>query len=148
MITAIVFCGLQGSGKSTFYARRFADTHVRLNLDMLRTRHREDVLLHACLAALQPFVADNTNPTPRQRARYANLARASGFEAVECYWFDTSTDACVARNAGRPDGARVPEVAVRGTAAKLVPPTRDEGFDRVWRVTPGEGGEFVVEALA
>ena len=58
MITAIVFCGVQGSGKSTFFASRFAGTHVRLNRDMLGTRHREDVLLHACLAVRQPFVAD------------------------------------------------------------------------------------------
>jgi predicted kinase len=77
VITAIVFCGLQGSGKSTYFARRFADTHVRLNLDMLRTRNREDVLLHACLAVQQPFVADNTNPTPPQRSRYAALGPGS-----------------------------------------------------------------------
>ena len=148
MITAIVFCCLQGSGKSTFYARRFGDTHVRLNLDMLRTRHREDVLLHACLAAQQPFVADNTNPTPPQRRRYAALARAAGFQAVECYWFDTPVEVCLMRNAARDEGKRVPDLAIRGTAAKLVPPARAEGFDRVWRVTPGDGGAFVVEEVA
>ena len=147
MITAIVFCGLQGSGKSTFYARRFGDTHVRLNLDMLRTRHREDILLHACLAAQQPFVADNTNPTPPQRRRYAALARAAGFESVECYWFDTPVPECVARNAARDEAKRVPDLAISGTAKKLVPPTRDEGFDRVWRVTPGDGEDFGVEEV-
>jgi predicted kinase len=147
MSTAVVFCGLQGSGKSTFFARHFAATHIRLNLDMLRTRHREDVLLHACLAVGQPFVADNTNPTPPQRARYATLARAAGFAAVECYWFDTPVEVCVARNADRPEATRVPEIGVRGTAAKLVPPTRAEGFDKVWRVSLGEGGEVVVEGL-
>jgi predicted kinase len=147
VITAIVFCGLQASGKSTFYARRFALTHVRLNLDMLRTRNREDILLHACLAAQQPFVADNTNPTPPQRMRYATLARASGFQAVECYWFDTSVEACVSRNAGRPEDERVPEIAIRGTAAKFVPPARGEGFDRVWRVTAGQGEQAAVEEI-
>jgi predicted kinase len=147
MITAIVFCGLQGSGKSTFFARRFASTHVRLNLDMLRTRNREDVLLHACLAVQQPFVADNTNPTPPQRARYATLARASAFAAVECYWFDTPVDVCIARNANRPAGEQVPEIAIRGTAAKFVPPTRTEGFDRIWRVTIGVNDEIIVEEI-
>ena len=38
----IVFIGLQGSGKSTFFGRRFAETHLRLNMDMLKTRHREE----------------------------------------------------------------------------------------------------------
>lgn len=135
MSNAIIFCGLQGSGKSTFFARRFAETHVRLNLDMLRTRNREDILLHACLAAQQPFVVDNTNPTVAQRARYATLARAAGFHAVECYWFDTPVEICIARNDARPVNARVPEIAIRGTAAKLVIPSKAEGFDRVWRVS-------------
>jgi predicted kinase len=144
---AIVFCGLQGSGKSTFYARRFGETHVRLNLDMLRTRNREDILLHACLAAQQPFVADNTNPTPSQRSRYAALARASGFEAVECYWFDTPIERCIERNAARTQDQRVPEIAVRGTAAKFVPPTKAEGFDRIYRVASGESADFALEEL-
>ncbi|QDU55829.1 hypothetical protein Pan181_20260 [Aeoliella mucimassa] len=37
----VVFIGLQASGKSTFYKQRFVDTHMRLNLDMLRTRYRD-----------------------------------------------------------------------------------------------------------
>ena len=76
---AIIFCGIQGSGKSTFYLRHFYPTHVRLNLDMLHTRHREAILLHACLAAQQPFVIDNTNATIAKRARYISLAKAAGF---------------------------------------------------------------------
>jgi predicted kinase len=144
---AIVFCGLQGSGKSTFFARRFADTHVRLNLDMVRTRNREDILLHACLAVQQPFVADNTNPTPPQRSRYAILARAAGFQTVECYWFDVAVERCVTQNAGRTPDRCVPEIAIRGTAAKFVPPTRAEGFDRVYRVTVGDDGTFAEEEL-
>ena len=40
-VEAVIFVGLQGSGKSTFYRERFFDTHVRLSLDMLKTRHRE-----------------------------------------------------------------------------------------------------------
>jgi len=35
---AVIFVGLQAAGKSTFYRERFFDTHVRINLDMLRTR--------------------------------------------------------------------------------------------------------------
>jgi predicted ABC-type ATPase len=64
----ILFIGLQGSGKSTFYQRQFADTHVRINLDMLKTRRRERLLFDACLSAKQPAVIDNTNPTPVDRS--------------------------------------------------------------------------------
>ena len=43
----------------------------------------------------------------------------------------------------------MPDLAIYGTAKKLVPPARDEGFDHVWRVTPDAvaGGEFVVEEV-
>ena len=41
---AVILIGIQGSGKSTFYRERFFDTHVRINLDMLKTRQREKLL--------------------------------------------------------------------------------------------------------
>ena len=59
---AVILCGIQATGKSTFCHSRLYSTHIRLNLDMLKTRHREDVLFEACLRAKQPFVVDNTNP--------------------------------------------------------------------------------------
>ena len=43
----IIFMGLQASGKSTFYREKFIDTHIRLNLDMLKTRHREQILVRS-----------------------------------------------------------------------------------------------------
>lgn len=58
---AVILIGVQGSGKTTFYLRRFFETHVRFSLDMLRTRRRERILLMACVEAKQPFVIDNTN---------------------------------------------------------------------------------------
>jgi predicted kinase len=36
MMEAVIFVGIQGSGKSTFYNERFVDTHIRINLDMLK----------------------------------------------------------------------------------------------------------------
>ena len=77
----LLFCGVQASGKSSYYKAHFADTHIRLNLDMLRTRHREALLFHACLQAKQPCVIDNTNPT----AAYKQLeppTLAEGFAAI------------------------------------------------------------------
>jgi len=130
---AIVLVGPQGAGKSTWYQAHCANTHVRINLDMLRTRHRESVLLHACLAVGQPFVVDNTNPTASSRARYVSLARAAGFR-VRAVVFNASLDDALARNARREGRARVPDVAVRGTFAKLEPVGDDEGFDEVVRV--------------
>lgn len=72
---AVIFVGIQATGKSTFYVDRFFKTHVRINLDMLKTRHRERVLLDACLAAKQRFVVDNTNPTVADRSAYIQAAK-------------------------------------------------------------------------
>jgi predicted kinase len=54
MMEAILFTGIPASGKSTFYKERFFATHVRINLDMLKTRKREILILQACLAANSP----------------------------------------------------------------------------------------------
>jgi len=45
---AVLLIGIQASGKTTFYRERFFDTHIRISLDMLRTRERERVLMNAC----------------------------------------------------------------------------------------------------
>ena len=144
----VVFCGIPASGKTTFYRERFLATHVRVSLDLLKTRQREDILLFACFAAQQPVVVDNTNATAAQRMRYVKLARAAGFRAV-LYFFDVSTRTAVGRNSGREGKARVPNVAIFGTQRKLQRPTRDEGFDEMFRVAAGEGenapAAFVVE---
>ena len=140
---AVVFVGAQGSGKSTFYRERFFDTHVRINLDMLRTRHREQLLLAGCLAAKQSFVIDNTNPLPSDRARYIGVARDAGFRVV-AYFFETSIADAIRRNKQRSGKQRIPVPAIAGTLRKMQAPTLEEGFDEVYRVTiPGEGG-FVV----
>ena len=65
---AVIFIDIQGTGKSSFYRERFFHTHVRINSDMLKTKHRLRLLLNACLEAKQPFVLDNTNVTKEVRA--------------------------------------------------------------------------------
>ena len=72
---AVILVGIQASGKSTFYSQCFSNTHIRVNLDMLKTRHREKRLIETCLEIGQPFVVDNTNPTPEERDRYIALAK-------------------------------------------------------------------------
>ena len=59
---AVILCGIQGSGKSTFCRERLFHTHVRINMDMLQSRHRETILLTACLNAKQPFAAKRRTP--------------------------------------------------------------------------------------
>lgn len=144
---AIIFCGLQAAGKSTFYEERFFNTHIRINLDMLRTRHREKLLLQACLEMKQPFVVDNTNPTITERANYIQPAKASGFRLV-CYYFAPELKSSLERNATRNDKERVPERGLFGTYHRLQPPTFTEGFDAIFSVCIGENNTFVVSELS
>jgi predicted kinase len=139
----ILFIGLQGSDKSTFYQRRFADTHVRINLDMLKTRHRERLLFEACLAAKQPVVVDNTNPTREERAVYIAAAKAAGFALVG-YYFRSTVEDCKRRNELRSPERVVPLPGLLGAYKRLVLPTRDEGFDQLYHVKIDEAGEFQV----
>jgi len=140
----ILFIGLQGSGKSTFFQRQFADTHVRINLDLLKTRHRERLLFDACLSAKQPVVIDNTNPTPVERARYIAPATALGFTIIG-YYFQSRVEDCKQRNMERPPERVVPLAGLLGTYGRLVRPTRLEGFDQLFYVRIDGDGQFVIE---
>lgn len=144
---AIIFTGLQASGKSTFYQQRFWQTHVRINLDMLKTRHRERLLLQACIEMIQPFVVDNTNLTAAERARYIGPARAAGFRIVG-YYFEASVRSCIARNEQRSGRERIPIKGLLGAAKRLQPPTWREGFDELYTVTIGANRRFVVEPMS
>lgn len=140
----VLFIGVQGAGKSTFYREQFAETHLRLNLDMLRTRHRESILLAACLEANQPVVIDNTNPSRTERAGYIAAAKAARFEVVGYYFRSVFAEAAP-RNANRSAASRVPEKGLLGTLGRLERPTYDEGFDRLFYVRPNEAGGFLVD---
>ena len=140
---AVIFIGGQGSGKSTFYREKFFDTHIRINLDMLRTRHREKLLVEACLAAQQSFVIDNTNPTLADRARYIVPARAAGFRLI-AYSFITPMREAMRRNNLRKGKQRIPPVAIAGTFKRIQPPISDEGFDEIHTVELTPDDRFVV----
>jgi predicted kinase len=140
---AVIFIGIQGAGKSSFFRERFFDTHVRINLDMLRTRRREELMVAACLEGGQSFVVDNTNPQPSDRERYLVPARMAGFRTV-AYFFETNLREAMQRNNLRTGKQRVPAPAVAAAFKKLIPPTADEGFDEIYTVTLVADRGFVV----
>lgn len=141
---AVILIGAQAAGKSTFYRERFADSHVRLNLDMLRTRRRLELLLRACLKAGQRFVLDNTNVTAAERGQYIALARAAHFE-VTGYFFAATLADCLRRDPSRPERERVPPRGIAGTIERLELPSLAEGFSRLYAVRIAAGGDFTVE---
>lgn len=143
----IIFTGVQASGKSSFYLLNLAHSHLRINLDMLKTRHRENIIFEAALASKTKMVIDNTNPTREDRARYIQRAIDGGFEVI-AYYFETDLNSTLTRNSHRAGKANIPEVAVRATYKKLQVPSLDEGFSKVLRIQIIGTGEFLIHSIA
>jgi predicted kinase len=139
---AVLFIGVQGSGKTTFYKERFSASHMQISGDALKTLGRQRVLIDECLAAKQPFVVDNTNSLRRGRADIIARAKAAGFRVVG-YYFRCELRDALERNSRRA-GKVIPRVAVVVTFKKLEPPLLSEGFDDL-RLVEIQGNEFVVQ---
>ena len=140
----VLLIGIPAAGKSTF-CKRFSDTHVRVNLDTLRTRKREERLVEKCLAERQAFVVDNTNLFTYDRARYIPLAKASGYRVVG-YVFKCSIGDALKRNARREGRACVPDFVIHRMQSRFEPPDTDEGFDALFDVAVEPGVFKVTEA--
>lgn len=140
---AIIFIGLQASGKSTFYRQRLAKDYVHINLDTLHTRNKEKILLEDCLEKGISFAVDNTNPTIEDRARYILRAKACGYR-VDGYFFQSVIADCVKRNAARQGKAHVPDKAIVSTSNRLKLPSYAEGFDKLYFIKL-EQDEFIIE---
>ena len=141
---AILFVGIQGAGKSTFFQQRFFDTHIRISLDLLKTRYREQVFLQACILARQSFVVDNTNVLIAEREKYIGPAKEAGFRIVG-YYFPVPVKHAIGRNLKREGKKKIPVQGVLGTYKRLQPPSRAEGFDALYCVTVTPENEFLVE---
>jgi len=137
MAECVILIGLPAAGKTTFYRERFAATHVHVSKDLWPNAQGREArqlrIVDEALAAGQSVVVDNTNPATRDRAPVIAIARSREARVIG-YFFDVSTRAAVARNAGRTGRDKVPNVAIFTTAKRLEPPSVDEGFDRLFRV--------------
>ena len=143
---AIIFCGIQASGKTTFYKENFFRTHVRLSLDLFNTRRKEKIFLETCLQTQQRFVIDNTNATKKERLVYIEKAKEFKF-AVKGFYFETTVGQAITRNKNRTGKEDVPAAGIGGTYKRLQEPEFAEGFDELF-IVKILNGNFVVDKIA
>lgn len=145
----LIFIGLQGSGKSTFFRAHFVTTHEHISKDLLgNNKHKsskQTQLIEQALAADLSVVVDNTNPTIEDREPLIRLGRAYNASIIG-YYFESRVSECLARNAQRSGKARVPNVALYVTASKMVKPSYTEGFDKLYAVRITDNSAFEVRA--
>ena len=139
--TMVILMGLQGSGKSTFFAREFADKGFEhISLDMLKTRRKEAEVLQDCIDNNKDCVIDNTNPTKADRSRYIVPGKHSDFRVVG-YFLQSKLADCLERNERRE--RKVPKKGILATFNKIEMPSLQEGFDELNFVCI-ENGEFKI----
>lgn len=141
--TMVLMIGIQGSGKSTFYHKYLATDYVRVNLDTLKTRNREEQLVSECFRDGKSFAVDNTNPTRADRQRYIPFAQYWGYKIVG-YFMESKLQACIKRNDQRSGSAKIPATAIAATSNKLQLPSFDEGFDELYFVK-NDGQTMTIE---
>jgi len=137
----VLAIGLPGSGKSSWFKRH---NITPLSSDLLRTLLFDDAteqrfqdlvfsnlrsMLKARLIARRPMnYVDATNLSPHDRHTWIKMAHDYGYE-VHAVFFDVPVEVCLERNQRRQ--RVVPEDVMRRMAAKLGPPTFEEGFTKI-----------------
>ena len=141
MPSVVLLVGLPGCGKSTWVAQQGA---VALSSDVVRELLADDAtdqtinarvfstiryLLRQRLSIGRPVTfIDATHLTPEERRPYVEIAAWYGAD-LEAVFFEVPTEVCVQRNRSR--RRIVPDSAIRMMAAKLCPPSLEEGFKRI-----------------
>lgn len=141
---AIIFVGIQASGKSTYYKNNLFNTHLRISNDLLKTKNREKLLLEFCKYTNMPFVVDNTNFSKEIRRHYLNFCKEIEF-SVKCYYFKTDLQRSILWNSKRIGNDRIPDVGILGTHKKMEIPTVEEGFHELFYVDFVDGNFVLMD---
>ncbi len=142
----VVVVGLPGCGKTTYLELNRLPS---LSSDAIRKLLADDerdqtiharvfptlrYLLYQRLAIGRPVTyMDATHLTPQERRPYVQMARLFNCR-VEALFFDVPLEICKERNRRRE--RVVPEEALERMAARLVPPSLEEGFHSITVVRP------------
>jgi len=119
----VVFVGMAGSGKSSYYSNNLQD-HIHLEQDKLGTREKVLKALNNALETGKSIVIDATNPKQDNRLEYYKKAADKGYSIIVLYFVKNGTGFNKLRE--KP----VPTIAYHIYFKNLDPPTKGN--------TPGE----------
>jgi predicted kinase len=141
----VLLVGLPGSGKSTYLEKLGVSS---LSSDEMRRLLIDDVTnqtIHAeVFASIRQLLrrriqlgravsyVDATNLTVKDRKPFLQMGRLYDCP-VEAMFFDVPLDVCKQRNRQR--GRMVPDDVMDSMAARMTPPSEEEGFDKITRIS-------------
>ncbi|HLG98569.1 MAG TPA: ATP-binding protein [Bryobacteraceae bacterium] len=141
----VITVGLPGSGKSTYLAGLGVNPISSDNIRRLLIDDPYDQSIHGRVFAAMRYLlrhrlaigrpasyVDATHLMRWERRPYVKMAQRYGC-TIEAWFFDVPAETCIERNRQR--DPMVPAEAIRIMAESLQPPTREEGFTRVRRIT-------------
>lgn len=129
----MVLCGLPGIGKSTFAKSKYCKNATVVNLDTLKSRKEEDILIEECIFMNKTIVVDNTNVLASSRYKYIKYAKKHNIE-IECYYFLPKKQKALERNKQRIGKRKVPDVVIHKMYKDFETPMFKEGFNRIYKV--------------
>ena len=148
-IECFLLVGLPASGKSTF-SKRLAESKnaVIISTDSIRKilykdestqgnwKEIERVLHDSIFKSIskgQSVIIDATHTVKEHRKILINLSNQINWT---CYYLKTDKQTCIKRNLER--SRTVPKHVIESMAnqLELTPPTREEGFKKLYQVTP------------
>ena len=140
----IMFVGLPGSGKSTYFQKYFSSKrYIRLSLDDFRkliTGHDYhepfEPVAHAWIEQTGRYflsqgyrvILDNTHLRRGLRTKWCRIARQYDAKVSACY-FKTSLETCLERNAQRE--RKVPEEVLKRMHEQFEEILPEEDFDEI-----------------
>ncbi|MEI6706147.1 MAG: ATP-binding protein [Methylococcales bacterium] len=130
---AIIFIGLQASGKSTFYKANFFNSHLRISNDLLKTKNREAKLIDFCIETNMKMVIDNTNFSVEKRKTYIDKIKPHNFKIIG-YYFKIDIARSMKWNKLRKESEVIPDIGILGTYKKIELPTFSEGYNELYYV--------------
>lgn len=133
----VIFVGLQGCGKTTFYHSFFERTHEHVSKELMRHRQNREAfqffLVEKALKENRSVVIDDTNITATLRRPFIEIGKRYDARVLG-YYFEHPILESFNQNIARSGRARGPDVAIYASAHKLEIPDYEEGFDEIFTV--------------